>query len=133
MAKQARDLRKCATAYDCRDKLPELARWMSDDAMKLIPLWQGTRFERGKVYFDLDNPERGAFAATGDEGRPTDYTYTCMSDVPEEIWALLITWRQPVSERQGDVIASVQEHLHIPQEGSAAGDFKPEASRSSRR
>jgi len=95
---------------------------MNDGALKQIPMWQGTRFERGRVYFDLDNPDRGAFVATGDEGTPADYTYACMSDVPEEIWALLVTWRQPVSEDQGDVIASVQEHLRIPAQGSPAGN-----------
>ena len=97
---------------------------MHDDALKLIPIWQGSRFERGRVYFDLDNPERGAFVASGDEGIPSDYTYACMSDVPEEIWALLVTWRQPISEDQGDVIASVQEHLRIPGEGSPAGNAR---------
>ncbi len=126
MAEAKRDLRDCRTAYDCRERLPHLASWMSDDAMKLISIWQGMRFERGRVYFDLDNPDRGAFVATGAEGIPTGYTYTCMSDVPEEIWAQLITWRQPVSVDQGDAIASIEEHLHIPQERSAAGDFRPE-------
>jgi hypothetical protein len=97
---------------------------MSDDALKQLPIWQGTRFERGRVYFDLDNPDRGAFVATGDEGKPSDYSYACMSDVPEEIWALLVTWRRPITEGEGDVIASVQEHLRIPAERSAAGDFR---------
>lgn len=116
MAKETKDLRGYPTAFDCRDQLPGLASWMSDDALKRIPLWKGNRFERGRVYFDLDNPDRGAFAATGEEETPTDYTYACMTEVPEEIWAQLITWRQPVSEADGDVLAHIVEQIGIPRE-----------------
>ena len=68
------DLRDCPTAFECRDRLPELARWMTDDELKQIPIWDGRVFERNRMYFDLDNPERGAFVATGDERPPTDLT-----------------------------------------------------------
>src|SRR5437870_1571080 len=94
------DLRDCFTAFECRDRLPELAAWMSDDDLKLVRIWHGTRFDRDREYFDLDNPERGPFVATGDERPPTDHTYTCRTDVPEEVWAKLATWRQPVSPNQ---------------------------------
>ena len=104
MTRHDRDLRDCPTAYDCRDRLPELAAWMSDDAMKALPIWKGGRFERGHEYFDLDNPDRGAFVSTGEEGVPTNHTYVCRDDVPEEIWAQLITWRQPIGARQGEAI-----------------------------
>ncbi len=33
------DFRDCPSAYDCRDRLPELSRWLTDDEMKLIPIW----------------------------------------------------------------------------------------------
>jgi len=102
-----RDLRGCATAYDGRDQLPELASWMSEDHLKLLPIWHGTRFTRGHEYFDLDNPDRGAFVATGDEGVPTNWTYVCRDDVPENVWAELITWRQPISGRQAEAIESM--------------------------
>jgi hypothetical protein len=44
----------------------------------------------------------------GEEGRPTNWTYVCRDEVPEQVWAQLITWRQPVSARQGDAIESLQ-------------------------
>jgi hypothetical protein len=65
------DLRDCPTAYECRDRLPELSSWMSDDELKQVTIWRGTRFEPGQQYFDLDNPSRGPFVATGDEHPPT--------------------------------------------------------------
>ena len=64
MTSRNEDLRDCLTAYDCRDRLPELSAWMTDDALKQIPIWRGNRFERGRTYFDLDNPERGPFVAS---------------------------------------------------------------------
>ena len=109
MAERLRDLRDCPTAYECRDRLPELSAWMTDELLKQLPIWQGGRFERGQEYFDLDNPERGPFVATGDEGPPTDHTYVCRSEVPERAWAQLITWQQPVSESQGETIARLME------------------------
>ena len=36
MRDQKDDLRDCPTAYECRDRLPELAGWMSDDDLKLL-------------------------------------------------------------------------------------------------
>lgn len=120
-----RDLRECMTAYDCRDEFPELSAWMSDDALKELPLWHGTRFEPNHVYFDLDNPERGAFVATGDEGPPTDRTYVRHADVPEQVWAQLVTWKQLVSEAQGEAIDETAHTLGIGREQSAAGEAHP--------
>src|SRR5215216_585040 len=97
MTDRTRDLRDCATAYDCRDQLPELAAWMNDDALKQLTIWRGPRFQAGELYFDLDNPERGPFEATGDEQ-------------PPKVWAMLVTWRQPVNEAQGDSLAAQMEH-----------------------
>jgi hypothetical protein len=113
MTERKRDLRDCLTAYVCRERLPELSAWMSADALKLLTIWKGTRFERGRVYFDLDNPDRGPFVASGDEGVPSDYTYVCESDVPAEIWAQLITWRQPVDASQGDALQHQAEHFSL--------------------
>ena len=63
MAKGARDLRRFPTAYEAKQELPELASWMSDDALKLLPVWRGTRFENGQIYFDLDHPDYSQVAA----------------------------------------------------------------------
>ena len=106
---KTKDLCQYATAYEARSRLPELASWMSDDDLKLLPIWHGKSFERGQIYFDLDNPERGPFAATGDEAWPADYTYVCRTEVPEQVWAKLVTWRQPAEARDGDSIAAQAE------------------------
>lgn len=106
-----RDLRDCITAFDCRDRLPELASWMSDDLLQVLRIWKAPRFEAGKLYFDLDNPERGAFVATGDEGYITDHTYVCRDETTEEAWAQLVTWRRPVSEDQAEAIAIRKNNL----------------------
>jgi hypothetical protein len=100
MRGQKDDLRDCPTAYECRDRIPELSAWMDDDLLRQIPIWKGTRFERGQMYFDLDNPERGPFVATGDEKPPIDRTYACRTEVTERAWAQLVTWRQPVTADQ---------------------------------
>lgn len=103
MSERNNDLRDRPTAYDCRDQLPQLA-WMDDDSLKQLRIWRGPRFERGQMYFDLDNPDRGPFVANGDEAVPTDWTYVSQAEVPMEVWTQLTTWRQPVSEMQGDSI-----------------------------
>ena len=125
MQRHNKDLRDCPTAYECRDRLPELSAWMSDDALKQLPIWRGPRFERNHVYFDLDNPERGAFVATGDEGVPTDWTYVRRADVPEQVWSQLVTWKQLVSEEQAEAIDETVEALGIGREQSAAGEAHP--------
>lgn len=119
------DLRDCRTAFECRDRLPELAEWMSDEMLAQLPIWRGPRFERGQEYFDLDNPERGPFVATGDEHPPTDWTYVCRTEATERAWAQLVTWRQPVSVDEGDALAWEVQHLGIGRERSAAGDARP--------
>jgi hypothetical protein len=107
------DLRDCLTAYECRDRLPELSAWMTDELLKRLPIWRGARFERGQEYFDLDNPERGPFVATGDEGPPTDHSYVCRGEASERAWAQLVTWRQPISESQGQQIERIERDLGI--------------------
>ncbi len=114
-----------ATAYELREQLPELASWMSDDKLKLLPIWRGTRFEPGVEYFDLNNPDRGSFTAEGDEGRPTDHSYVRRLDVPIEVWTELITWRQPVDASQGESLAVQAEALGDVSERSPAGAFNP--------
>jgi|SRR5947209_7391785 len=115
----------CETAFDCREHLPDLAAWMSDDALKALRLWKGRRFEADQVYFDLNDPDRGAFAATGDQGPPTNGVFVCRADVPEQYWAQLITWRQPVGVRQGEAIEMNTRELGIGLEQSASGDARP--------
>jgi hypothetical protein len=125
MQHRPKDLQDCATAYDCRDAFPELSAWMSDDGLKELPLWHGARFEANHVYFDLDNPERGAFVASGDEERPTHRAYVRRVDVPEGIWAQLITWKQPVSEAEAEAIEGTVESLGVVGEQSALGEVRP--------
>jgi hypothetical protein len=125
MAKPRRDLRDCATAYECRDRLPELAAWMGEDLLKQLSIWQGRRFARGQEYFDLDKPERGPLVATGDEGPPTDYTYVSRAEASERAWAQLVTWRQLISADQGEQIDRLQRDLGAGLEQSAAGEARP--------
>jgi len=99
-----RDLRGFTTAYDAREYLPELAAWMSDDALRLLRIYRGARFERDQMYFDLDNPERGPFVATGEEGPITDHTYVCRAETTEDVWSQLVTWRQSIDRDQAEAI-----------------------------
>lgn len=59
---------------------------------------------RDHQYVDLDNPDRAAFVVTGGERPPTDHTYACRDEVPEDVWVKLATWRQPVSENQAQAL-----------------------------
>ncbi len=102
------DLRDCPTAYDCRERLPQLSAWMGDDALKLLPLWHGP-LERGQVYFDLNDPDRGAFTAADDERARPQTPYVRMRDVPEWVWAQLVTWRQPISPAQGEELQALEQ------------------------
>jgi hypothetical protein len=119
------DLRDCLTAYECRDRLPELSSWMSDDELKQVTIWRGTRFERGQQYFDLNNPSRGPFVATGDERPPSDHTYTCRADVSERVCARLTTWDQLVSVSQAQALDSHVKEMGTGRERSAAGEARP--------
>ena len=125
MAERQRDLRDCLTAYDCRDQLPELSSWMDDDMLKQLTLWRGGRFQADEEYFDLDNPERGPFVATGDEAPPSDLTYVARNEVPEQVWLKLVTWGQPVDESQAQAIQGLSDQLGTGLEQSAAGDARP--------
>ena len=91
-----KDLRDAFTAWEARDRLPELASRLSEEDLKLIPIWRGTRFEKGQLYVDLDNIERGPFVADGEEGIPRDRTYACRRDIPEAVWARLTGQGDPV-------------------------------------
>jgi cold shock CspA family protein len=135
MPDRRRDLRDCLTAYDCRDRLPDLAAWMAADLLKQITIWKGSRFERGEEYFDLDNPARGPFVATGDEGAPTNYTYVCRSQVAAPAWLRLITWQQPIDESQADALIRQAEFSSPLPAQSAAGEAlaDPGATRVARR
>src|ERR671932_206015 len=118
------DLRAFPTVYEARHLLPDLA-WLDDDSMKALPIWKGRRFETNHEYFDLTNPARGPFVGSGDEGPPTNHTYVCRDDVPEQVWSLLITWQQPVSRAQGEAIESIARDLGMGVEQSAAGEARP--------
>lgn len=119
------DLRDCPTAFECRDRLPGLSGWLSDDDLKLTRIWAGARFERGQEYFDLDNPARGPFIATGDEGRPTDQTYVNRLELPEHVWAKLVTWQRPLTRDEFEALDAQERSFRIGQQRSAAGEADP--------
>ncbi len=125
MHERQQDLRDCPTAFECRDRLPALAAWMSDEVLKQIPIWQKSHFEAGQEYFDLDNPQRGPFVATGDEKPPTDRTYVCRGETTERAWAELVTWGRPVGEDEARERAWEVQNLGIGRERSAAGEARP--------
>ena len=118
------DLRDFATAYEAREQLPELASWMDDDTLKGLTIWKGGRFAAGEVYFDLDNPERGPFAATGDEGQPSDHTYVARGEATVAAWQRLSTWRQPLSDDQAEALRAQEAQFSIDAPQSAAGDAR---------
>lgn len=124
MVERNRDLRDCLTAYECRDRLSELASWMDDDTLKGLTIWKGNRFAVGEEYFDLDNPARGPFVATGDEGTPTDYTYVARGEASEEAWTRLITWKQPLSTDQAEALQAQEAMFSISTPQSAAGEAR---------
>ena len=115
------DLRDSPSAYEARDQLPRLSAWMDADSLKLIPIFRRPRFEAGHVYFDLDNPDRGAFVANGAEGPISNFTYTSRDEVPEEVWAKLITWRQMPSDHQAQALEMEVEDFGTRPEISSAG------------
>src|SRR5262249_25809411 len=119
-----KDLRDCPTAYDCRERLPELSRWMREDILKEIPIYRGAWLKRGQLYIDLDNPARGAFVAHGDESPIVDHTYAARNEMSEEAWAERTTWCQPISRDQGEVIQANLRELGTGVERSAAGDAR---------
>ena len=101
------------TAYDCRDRFPELLAWMGDDALKQLTLWKGSRLAPNEQYFDLTNPERGPFIATGDEGPVGDRAYVARREMTLRAWTQLVTWHQPVSADQGGALAAQWRELGI--------------------
>lgn len=113
------------TAYDCRDRLPDLRAWMGDDALKQLTLWRGPRLTPNEQYFDLTNPERGPFIATGAEGSVTDRTYVARREMTLRAWTQLVTWCQPVSGDQGGALAAQWDALGIGRAESAADEAEP--------
>ncbi len=61
----------------------------------------------------------------GDEVAIVNHTYTYRGPMPESIWAKLVTWKNPVTPRQGEAIDMTTEAFHIGRESSAAGDAHP--------
>jgi hypothetical protein len=98
------DLRPFETAYDARALLPDLAAWMDDDLLRQLRIWKGARIEANREYFDLDNPARGPFVATGREHPGADHTYAAREEVMPDAWAQLITWRQALTADQAEAI-----------------------------
>lgn len=97
---------------------------MGDDALKQLTLWRGGHLTPNEQYFDLTDPERGPFIATGDEGPVTDRTYVARQEMTLRAWTQLITWHQPVSADQGGALAAQWRELGIarPQSATDEGD-----------
>lgn len=124
MAGRAKIPADSLTAYDARAQLTELGAWMDDDMLKLLPLWRGATFAAGAEYFDLDNPERGPFVATGAEERPGDHTYVRRDDASEDAWTQLVTWRQPLSDDQAEALQEQSRRSSPEGEQGAAGQAR---------
>jgi cold shock CspA family protein len=97
---------------------------MDDDDLKGLTIWRGNRFVGGEEYFDLDNPARGPFVATGDEGAPSGYTYVARGQASEGAWTRLITWQQPLSADQAGALQAQQAMFQVNTPQSAAGEAR---------
>lgn len=113
------------TAYDCRDRLLELRAWMGDDALKQLTLWRGARLAPNEQYFDLANPGRGPFIATGDEGPVAGDAYVARREMTLRAWTQLVTWGQPVSADQGEALAAQWRELGIERPQRAVDEVRP--------
>ena len=86
--------------------------------------WYANCEEPPQEHEPWQSKTRGAFVADGTEGWITDHTYVSREDVPERIWAQLVTWKQPISEDQGEAIQETVDDFGTREEISAAGDAR---------
>ncbi|MEW6301331.1 MAG: hypothetical protein AB1671_26960 [Thermodesulfobacteriota bacterium] len=87
------------TAYDFKPLHHSLRDFADDELKRIRILPAGTRLEQGATYFDLKNPSRGEFTATGGmEVGPEDWC-VAKSEVDYHLWNRLIGVTNP--ERLG--------------------------------
>ncbi len=98
---------------------------MDDDTLKQLTLWRGPHLTPDEEYFDLTNPERGPFLATGTEGPVADRTYVARKQMTLRAWTQLITWHRPIAADQGGALAAQEHALGLEREQSAAGEAHP--------
>jgi hypothetical protein len=105
------------TAYDCRDRFPNLTTWMDDDTLKQLSLWHESHLTPDEEYFDLANPERGPFVAGVDEWPVTaDRSYIARKQIPLRAWTQLVTWHKPISQDQGEALEAQERALGLKTE-----------------
>ena len=72
---------------------------LSDADLNQLPvLPKGTRLEQGGAYFDLNDPNRGEFKATGKMEAGSEHRFVAKSAVPYPLWNALTGIDSP--ERQ---------------------------------
>jgi hypothetical protein len=72
------------------DSQERTARWpeLNDDDWAHLPIVPvGDYLEPGKVYFDLNHPERGTFKALGRQEVTTDNRFIAQDDLEPNLWA----------------------------------------------
>jgi hypothetical protein len=87
------------TAYDLKPVHNRLDHLLDDDLKQIRVLEEGTRLRQGATYFDLKHPERGEITATAEMSAGPDNWYVPKSEVPYNLWNLLIGVDEP--ERLG--------------------------------
>jgi hypothetical protein len=87
------------TAYDIKPLHRRFDHILDPDLKQIRVLPDGARLKQGATYFDLNDPDRGEFTATGDmEAGPNNY-YVPKDEVHYNLWNLLIGVETP--ERLG--------------------------------
>ena len=90
------------SAYDAKD-MHRLWNGLSDADLKQLPvLPEGTRLEQGGAYFDLNDPNRGEFKATGKMEAGSEHRFVAKSAVPYPLWNALIGVDNPERLNVGD-------------------------------
>ncbi len=87
------------TAYDIKDLHRGLNHLRDDDLKQIVVQPEGARLKQGATYFDLHDPGRGEFTATGDMAAGPDNWYVAKDDVHYNLWNLLTGVQEP--ERLG--------------------------------
>ena len=83
------------TAYDIKDLHRRLSHLLDDDLKQVVVQPEGARLKQGATYVDLNDLERGEFAAAGDMTAGPGNYYVAKDDVHYNLWNLLIGVREP--------------------------------------
>jgi hypothetical protein len=78
--------KRAPTAYDVKD-IHRRYSGLADDDLKQIPVLQlGMRLQQGATYFDLNDPGRGEFVATGDMEVGPEQAIVPKAEVDYQLW-----------------------------------------------